>query len=59
VEESMDDDGFSVVEWADSIPGLIPDGAIWIELRPTAESTRRILLKGCLPTRAIDEWRLR
>jgi tRNA threonylcarbamoyladenosine biosynthesis protein TsaE len=57
-EEEMDADGVSLIEWADRIPDLLPQGAIWIDLSPEGPYRRRIRIRVGLPSRALDHWRL-
>jgi tRNA threonylcarbamoyladenosine biosynthesis protein TsaE len=58
-EEAMEEEGISLIEWADRVPGLVPDSAVWIELAPTGERDRTIRLRVALPTAALDAWRIR
>ncbi|MBD3161326.1 MAG: tRNA (adenosine(37)-N6)-threonylcarbamoyltransferase complex ATPase subunit type 1 TsaE [Candidatus Eisenbacteria bacterium] len=58
-EEEMEQEGLSLVEWADRLPDLLPEGAIWIELLPERETRRRITLRGRLPGRELGDWKLR
>ena len=55
-EEAMESEGISLVEWADRVPGLVPDDAIWIDLTATAERDRTIRLRVKMPTAAIGDW---
>ena len=55
-EEAMDAEGISMIEWADRVPGLLPDDAVWIELSVTAEWHRTIRLRVDLPTGSIGDW---
>ena len=57
-EEDMDDDGLSLIEWADRFPEILPDTALWIDLIPEGATRRRIVLKLQLPTHHLDHWRL-
>ncbi len=43
-DELCDAGGVVVVEWADKVQSLLPEAAIWIELMPTGESARSIVL---------------
>lgn len=58
-EEEMDREGVSLVEWADRLPGLLPEEAIWVDLRPEEATRRRITLRARLPGREIGDWALR
>lgn len=58
-EEAMEAEGISVLEWADRLPDLLPEDAIWIDLRPAGENRRWIHLATRLPTRALGDWRIR
>jgi len=57
-EEAMEADGVSLVEWADRIPELLPEGAMMIRLAPEGIMRRRIRVDIDLPTRAIGDWNL-
>lgn len=57
-EEDMDDEGLSLIEWADRFPEILPEGALWIDLKPEGETRRRITFKLRLPTTYLDHWRL-
>jgi len=57
-EEAMEADGVSLVEWADRIPELLPEGAMIIRLAPEGIMRRRIRVDFDLPTRAIGDWSL-
>lgn len=57
-EEAMDEEGVSLIEWADRFPGLLPQEAVWVDLQPLAEQTRWIRLRMPLEPPAIDVWRL-
>lgn len=39
-------DGISIVEWADRVEGLLPDGALRLRLEHAGESSRRVRLVG-------------
>jgi tRNA threonylcarbamoyladenosine biosynthesis protein TsaE len=58
-EEAMEGEGISLIEWADRVPGFVPDEAVRIELVPTGDQDRTIRLCVPLPTRAIERWSLR
>jgi tRNA threonylcarbamoyladenosine biosynthesis protein TsaE len=55
-EEAMEAEGISMIEWADRVPGLLPDNAIWIDLSATSEWHRTIRLRVGLPTSSIGDW---
>ncbi len=57
-EEMFEEEGLSVIEWADRIPDLVPSDSIAIEIAPRGDSLRQIRLRVGLPTRAIGDWRL-
>ena len=44
IEEYVDGDGLTVVEWADNVPGIFPDDALSIELELLSECERRLSL---------------
>ena len=44
LEEYFDAGGVCAVEWADRLPGLIPDGAIRVEFAVMGEKTRKVAL---------------
>jgi len=58
-EEMLEQDGLSLIEWADRLPEIVPPDAITIDLEPRGESARRIRMRIPLPTGAIGDWRLR
>jgi tRNA threonylcarbamoyladenosine biosynthesis protein TsaE len=58
-EEVMEEEGLSLVEWADRIPGLLPHEAVWVDLQPLGEQIRRIRLRLPLEVPLLDVWRLR
>lgn len=37
--------GVTAVEWADRIPGLIPQGAVWVKIEHAGDDRRRITLR--------------
>ncbi len=55
-EEAMEAEGISMIEWADRVPGLLPDDAVWIDLSVTSEWHRTIRLRVDLPTSSIGDW---
>jgi tRNA threonylcarbamoyladenosine biosynthesis protein TsaE len=42
LDEYLDGDGVTVIEWADKFSALIPDGALWISLRLLDGGSREI-----------------
>ncbi len=44
IEEYVEGDGLTVVEWADNVPGIFPDDALHIELEMLSECERRLSL---------------
>ena len=42
IEEYVEGDGLTVVEWADNVPGIFPDDALSIELELLSECKRRL-----------------
>ncbi len=58
-EEAMETDGLTLVEWSDRFDDILPDGAVEVELAPEGPSRRRITLRGWLPGKAIEDWRIR
>lgn len=57
-EELFEQDGLSLIEWADRFPDLAPPDSIMIEMEPEGDFSRRIRLRLHLPSRAIGDWRL-
>lgn len=45
-DEMCHSEGLVIVEWADRVANLIPDGAVWITIELTGNRTRRMVLKG-------------
>ena len=43
LDEYLDGDGVTVIEWADKFPVLIPSGAQWISLHQLDEDSREII----------------
>jgi tRNA threonylcarbamoyladenosine biosynthesis protein TsaE len=43
LDEYLDSDGVTVIEWADKFADLIPDGALWISLRLLDGDLREII----------------
>jgi tRNA threonylcarbamoyladenosine biosynthesis protein TsaE len=58
-EEAMEGEGISLVEWADRVPDLLPEEAVWIDLAPTGLQDRTIQIRIPLPSGCLDQWRLR
>ncbi len=57
-EEEMEAPGISMIEWADRIPELLPENAIWIDLHEEGNANRRSLsLRAVMPNRTIGNWR--
>ena len=46
IEEYVEGDGLTVVEWADNVPGIFPDDALHIELEMLSECERRLSFAG-------------
>ncbi len=44
IEEYVEGDGLTVVEWADNVPGIFPDDALHIGLEMLSECERRLSL---------------
>jgi tRNA threonylcarbamoyladenosine biosynthesis protein TsaE len=57
-EELLEEEGVSLIEWADRIPDLVPTDSITIEMEPSGEFGRWIRVRVPLPNRAIGDWRL-
>jgi tRNA threonylcarbamoyladenosine biosynthesis protein TsaE len=57
-EELFEQEGLSLIEWADRIPGLVTSDSITIEMRPQGDLGRWIRMRVGLPTRVIGDWRL-
>ena len=58
-EEAMEQEGLSLIEWADRLPDLLPKDAIWIEIAPQRDDRRRIRMIVGLPNCSLGNWRLR
>ncbi len=58
-EELIRPDTAVVVEWADRVPSVIPDQALWIELTVTGDSSRRLAFRAVdsAATRCLDSLR--
>ena len=46
IDEYVEGDGLTVVEWADNVPGIFPDDALCIELELLSECERRLSFAG-------------
>jgi tRNA threonylcarbamoyladenosine biosynthesis protein TsaE len=46
LEEYVQSEGVTVIEWADRIPSLIPKEALWIEIEYAGEKDRTIQITG-------------
>ncbi len=46
VQEYFDGDGVCLVEWADRVPGTLPNEYLRIAIEPTGESTRRFTIEA-------------
>ena len=46
IEEYLEGDGLTVVEWADNVPGIFPDDSLRIHLELVSEFERRLTLVG-------------
>ena len=44
IEEYLDGDGLTVVEWADNVPGIFPDDSLRIHIELVSECERRLSL---------------
>jgi tRNA threonylcarbamoyladenosine biosynthesis protein TsaE len=44
-EEYFYDEGVCFIEWPDMIPGIIPEEAIWIEMKHLSKNKRHILIR--------------
>ncbi|MEK6643190.1 MAG: tRNA (adenosine(37)-N6)-threonylcarbamoyltransferase complex ATPase subunit type 1 TsaE [Planctomycetota bacterium] len=45
-EEMCESGGVVIVEWADRVREVIPEGAVWIEMTATGDMSRRIVLNS-------------
>ena len=46
IHEYFAGDGVCLVEWADRVPGCLPDELLWIRIEVMGEQSRRITLEG-------------
>jgi tRNA threonylcarbamoyladenosine biosynthesis protein TsaE len=46
-EEYLSGGGVMVIEWAEKIPGAVPDGAVCVALTYVEENARKMELSGC------------
>jgi tRNA threonylcarbamoyladenosine biosynthesis protein TsaE len=46
LEEYVQGDGITVIEWADRIPSLIPCGALWVKIEYRGKQSREIQITG-------------
>ncbi len=47
IQEYFTGDGVCLVEWADRVPGCLPDELLWIRIEVTGERSRRVTVEGC------------
>lgn len=43
-DEMMEEDGITIVEWADRFPSLLPTHSVWLQFEVAADGTRQIRL---------------
>lgn len=46
-DEFFTSDAAVVIEWADRVRGALPSDSLWVELRPTGETTRHLSFQAC------------
>ena len=57
LDEYLNGDGVTVVEWADRAPHAFPPHGVWVELMATGEEARDITVTyTALRNPALDEW---
>lgn len=50
VAEYWEAGGVCLVEWADLVAEVLPEGALWVVIDPTGETTRRVRISGVGPS---------
>jgi tRNA threonylcarbamoyladenosine biosynthesis protein TsaE len=46
IQEYFAGDGVCLVEWADRVPGCLPEELLWVRIEVTGEQSRRISMEG-------------